>query len=79
MSLAEQLLKAKLIDVGEIRISRTSLGKRGGERYVVYLPLARSYLWRQLHELDVKVRLYIELPEGIEDVAKAKTKAMAAR
>jgi hypothetical protein len=79
MSLAEQLLKAKLIDVGEIRISRTSLGKKGGERYVIYLPLARCYLWRQLRELNVKVRVYIELPEGVGDLVKAKNKATATR
>jgi hypothetical protein len=79
MNITEQLLKAKLIDVGEIRISRTSLGKRGRERYVIYLPLARCYLWRQLHELGVKVRVYIELPEGIEDAVKAKTKVTATR
>jgi hypothetical protein len=78
-NITEQLLKAKLIDVGELRISRTTLGKRGGDRYVLYLPLARRYLWRRLHELDVKVRVYIELPEDIEDVMKAKTGAVATR
>jgi hypothetical protein len=79
MSITEQLLKARLIDVGEIHISRTTLGKRGGERYVIYLPLARNYLWRQLHELDVKVRVYIELPEGVGGLVKAKNEATATR
>jgi hypothetical protein len=77
--LVERLLKGNFIDVGEVRLTKTSLGKRGGPRYLLYLPLARNYLWRRLHELNVKVRVYIELPEGIEDVMKAKTGAVATR
>jgi len=51
-----------VLDVGELRISRTSLGKRGGERYLIYLPLNRNYLWRELYERRVKVRIFIEIP-----------------
>jgi len=79
MSITEQLLKAKLIDAGEIRISRTSLGKQGGPRYLIYLPLARNYLWAKIHELGVKVRVYIELPRDVEDLSKAKAEATLIR
>jgi hypothetical protein len=77
--LVGHLLKSNLIDVGEVRLTKTSLGKQGGPRYLIYLPLARNYLWRRLHELNVKVRVYIELPEGVEDIMKAKTEATATR
>jgi hypothetical protein len=54
-----------VLDVGELRISRTTLGKRGGERYLIYLPLNRNYLWRELYERRVRVRVFIEIPEEI--------------
>lgn len=69
---AVELLRQRFIDVGELRISRTSLGKkRVGERYLIYLPLNRNYLWRVLHEKGAKVRVFIEIPEGAveEDVS----------
>jgi hypothetical protein len=54
-----------VVDVGELRISRTTLGKRGGERYLIYLPLNRNYLWRELYERRVRVRVFIEIPEVV--------------
>jgi len=55
-----------VIDVGELRISGTSLGKRGGKRYLIYLPTNRNYLWRLLHERRVRVRVFIEIPEEVK-------------
>ena len=52
---------SRIIDVGEVRIARLTQ-ERGG-RYVIYLPTTRSYLWKALHDLGVKVRVYIEVPE----------------
>jgi len=55
----------RVIDAGELRISRTTLGKRGGDRYLIYLPMNRNYLWRLLHNANAKVRIYIEIPEDV--------------
>jgi hypothetical protein len=58
-------ISGELIDAGELRVSKTGLGKKKpGERYLIYLPLNRNYLWRTLHESGVKVRVFIEIPEG---------------
>ena len=68
MEILKELLKMGLIDVGEVKIARASPhlgGVPGKERYVIYLPMSRAYLWRALHEFDEKVRLYIELPERV--------------
>jgi phosphoribosyl-AMP cyclohydrolase len=59
--LVEHLLKNNVIDVGEVRISRTSLGKSRGSRYLIYLPTARNYLWQAIHTSGAKVRIYIEI------------------
>jgi hypothetical protein len=61
--IATHMLRQRLIDVGEIHVTRTSLGKKQGERYLIYLPMNRNYVWRLLHDLGVKVRVYIEIPE----------------
>jgi hypothetical protein len=74
---AVELLRQRFIDVGELRISRTSLGKkRAGERYLIYLPLNRNYLWRALHERGAKVRVFIEIPSGAlsDETAAEQTK-----
>ena len=55
-----------VLDAGELRISKTGLGKRGGERYLIYLPLNRNYLWKLLHERRVRVRVFIEIPEEVK-------------
>jgi len=55
-----------VVDVGELRIAKTSLGvKRGGERYLIYLPINRNYLWKVLHDKKVRVRIYIEIPQEV--------------
>jgi hypothetical protein len=61
-SIVYELSRQNLIDVGEIHISRTSLGKKIGSRYLIYLPMNRNYLWRLLHEKGIKVRVFIEVP-----------------
>jgi hypothetical protein len=58
-------LRQRIVDVGEVNISRTTLGKKHGERYLIYLPMNRNYLWKTLHELNAKVRVYIEIPEDV--------------
>jgi hypothetical protein len=59
-------ISGELIDAGELRVSKTGLGKKKpGERYLIYLPLNRNYLWRMLHKSGVKVRVFIEIPEEV--------------
>jgi len=60
-----QMLNQKLVDVGEVHITRTTLGSKQGERYLIYLPMNRNYLWKLLHNLNAKVRVYIEIPEDV--------------
>jgi hypothetical protein len=55
----------RIIDAGELQISKTTLGKRGGDRYLIYLPMNRNYLWRLLHNANAKVRVYLEVPEDV--------------
>jgi len=59
------LSSTRIIDVGELRISRATLSPKSGERYLIYLPMNRNYLWRALHDTNIKVRVYIEIPEGV--------------
>jgi hypothetical protein len=69
MGVFDELLKTSLIDVGEVRIARATTrfgGVEGKERYVVYLPFARNYLWRVLHDTGEKVRVYVEIPERLK-------------
>jgi len=69
-----ELLKNRIVDVGEVKIARSTLtGVKGKSRYLIYLPMSRNYLWRALHESDERVRLYIEVPE--DAVAKLRDKA----
>jgi hypothetical protein len=63
------LVSGHLLDAGELFVSRSSLGRRKqGERYLLYLPTSRNYLWRQLHDLQIKVRVFLEpqLPEKLD-------------
>jgi hypothetical protein len=62
--LVKRLLKSSVVDVGEVRISRTSLGKSRGPRYLIYLPTSRNYLWQAIHTSGAKVRIYIEIAAG---------------
>jgi hypothetical protein len=59
--LVKQLLKGNVIDVGEVRISRSTLKGPRGPRFLIYLPTTRNYLWRELHESGRKVRVFIEV------------------
>jgi chlorite dismutase len=57
------VLNQRVLDVGEVHITRTNLGKnRPEKRYLIYLPMNRNYLWKVLHEKNVKVRVFIEIP-----------------
>jgi len=59
------------IPLGERKIVRLSRG--GIERYIVYLPTNLNYLWREIHENNNKIRVYIEIPrETIENTSKHK-------
>jgi hypothetical protein len=70
--LVRHVLAGRIIDVGEVKITRTTLGKYGGHRFLIYLPTTRNYLWEQLHAKGRRVRIFIELPKGVEGLAKAK-------
>jgi hypothetical protein len=42
-----ELLRKNVVDCGKLYVSKTSLGaKRSGERYLIYLPISRNYLWK---------------------------------
>ena len=59
----EMLRKARVIDVGERRISRTVREYRGRSRFVIYLPVTRNDVWRILWEKRILVKVFLELPE----------------
>jgi hypothetical protein len=66
----DEVIRGRIIDVGEVRIARSGLGrKKLGTRYVIYLPLNRNYIWRELHKTNRKFRVFIEVPF---DVVEAK-------
>jgi len=58
------LLHQGVIDAGELRISKTRyrIGDKLEDRFLIYLPVNRNYLWRILHEKNIKVRIFIEIP-----------------
>jgi hypothetical protein len=68
------LLSQGLIDAGELRITVTTLGRKiPGKRYLIYLPMNRNYIWEVLHEKNVKVRVFIEIPsEALRNEAGGK-------
>ena len=55
MSLVELLKSRKILPLGPIHVS-----KLGDKRYVIYLPQELNYLWKELNESKVKVKVYIE-------------------
>jgi hypothetical protein len=60
--LQPDLIPGKVIDVGELRVARSTPNKaRGKARYVLYLPLARNYLWQELYEKKLRIRVYFEI------------------
>jgi putative cell wall-binding protein len=63
-----ELLKKNVVDCGKLYVSKTSLGaKRSGERYLIYLPISRNYLWKILHDSKVKVTVFLQLPENLPE------------
>jgi hypothetical protein len=62
-ALVDHLLMGNVIDVGEVRVTRTTLKR--GSRYLIYLPTTRNYLWEALHASGCKVRVFIEVPPGV--------------
>jgi len=61
------MIARNIIDAGELRISKTTLGKRKeADRYLIYLPINRNYVWRVLHQKGQKVRVYLEIPSESE-------------
>lgn len=68
INVVRELLKTKIIDIGEVKIARATTrlhGVEGRERYLVYLPSSRTYLWKALHETGERVRLFIVIPERL--------------
>lgn len=62
--IAELVLKGRLIDCGEIGVSRSTPNKaRGKPRYLIYLPIARNYLWESLWKKRIKLRVLIQVPK----------------
>jgi len=60
-----------VIDVGELRISRTTPNKAFGKaRYVIYLPLSRNYLWKEFHQKRVRFRVFLEIASESEKESK---------
>lgn len=58
--IVEAILKSKkVIDVGEVRVTRSPAGDK--ERFLIYLPVSRNYLWRLIWDSGKKVRVYIEV------------------
>lgn len=55
MSFVELLKSRKLLPLGPRHVS-----KLGGRRYVIYIPQELNYLWKELNESKVKVKVYIE-------------------
>jgi len=57
------MIARNIIDAGELKISRTTLGKRKeADRYLIYLPINRNYVWRVLHQKNQKVRVLLMIP-----------------
>jgi len=44
-------------------IGSRAVVRMGKDRYLIYLPVSLNFLWRELHEKKVKVRVYIEIPD----------------
>lgn len=63
--IVELVLRGKVIDCGEVGISRSTPDKaRGRPRYLIYLPIARNYLWELLWKKKVKVRVLLQVLEA---------------
>ncbi len=72
-SLPRKIIGNSVIDVGELRVSRTTVDKvRGKARYVIYLPINRNYLWQELYEKKAVVRVFLEVVEASDRNEDAK-------
>jgi hypothetical protein len=56
-----QIIKGRPYPIGSRAVIRM-----GKDRFLIYLPVTLNYLWKELHERKVKVRVYIEVPEDQE-------------
>ena len=56
-----EIVKGRPYPVGTRAVVRM-----GKDRYLIYLPINLNYLWRELHERKLKVRVYIEIPDEEE-------------
>lgn len=62
--ISELIIEGKVIDCGEIGISRSTPDKaRGKPRFLIYLPTTRNYLWEVLWKKRVKVRVFMEIED----------------
>lgn len=50
--LFKKMLEGKVLDVGQTKMARLS-----ENRFVIYLPTNRNYLWQALHKKKVRVRI----------------------
>ncbi len=55
----EDLVRRGIIPAGSRTIVR--LGK---DRYLIYLPRSLNYVWEELKERNIKIRVYIEIPNN---------------
>jgi len=60
----KMLKGARIIDIGERKISRTVKEYKGRSRFVIYLPVGRNDIWRILWEERIPVKVFLELPEA---------------
>ena len=56
-----QIIKGRPYPIGSRAVVRM-----GKDRFLIYLPVTLNYLWKELHERKVRVRVYIEVPEDQE-------------
>jgi hypothetical protein len=60
----EVIKKARIIDIGERRVSRVVKEFKGRSRFVIYLPITRNDVWEILWERKIPVKVFLEIPEG---------------
>jgi hypothetical protein len=60
-----------LIRRGLIPAGRRKIVRLGKDRYLVYLPRSLNYVWKELRSRGAKVRVYIEIDVGSDDVVSS--------
>ena len=58
---------AEIIKGRPYPIGGRAVVRMGKNRFLIYLPTTLNYLWKELHAKNVKVRVYIEIPEEEEE------------